>query len=59
MRLPWEFSPLEDGIHLTEGMSSEIADRDIAERKIFESVVLDPFETRFAMEGLDDGIGAV
>lgn len=37
----------------------EIADRDIAGREIFESVVLDPFETRFAMEGLDDGIGAV
>ena len=37
----------------------EIADRDIAGREIFESVVLDPFETRFAMEGLEDGIGAV
>lgn len=59
MRLPWEFIPLEDGIHLTEGMSSEIAGRDIAEREIFEGVVLDPFETRFAMEGLDDRIGAV
>jgi len=37
----------------------EIADRDIAGREIFEGVVLDPFETRFAMKGLDDAVAGI
>lgn len=37
----------------------EIAGRDIAGREIFEGVVLDPFETRFAMEGLDDAVAGI
>lgn len=37
----------------------EMAGRDIEGRETFEGVVLDPFETRFAMEGLDNAVAGI